>query len=184
MCQGPSWLLLAGAANRSGKPRMTASLSMMINQHTSYSNCWALAKLLFTNLLLILLPPHLQNSPSPVGLGHIWISLQDPTNVHLVSFFYSFIQEIFWGTLDFGHHSRISRRSNKSILKEINPEYSLEEPVLKLKLQYFGHLMWRADSLKKALMLGMIEGKRRSGWHRMRWLDGITDSIDMSLSKL
>ena len=157
---------------------------MMINQHTSYFNCWALADLLFTNLLLIPLPPHLQNSPSPVGLGHIWISLQDPNNVHLVSFFYSFIQEIFWGTLDLGHHFKISRRSNKSILKEINPEYSLEGRVLKLKLQYFGHLMWRADSLKKALMLGMIEGKRRSGWHRMRWLDGITDSIDMSLSKL
>ena len=72
-----------------------------------------------------------------------------------------------------------ARRSNQSILKEINPEYSLEELMLKLKLQYFGHLMERANSLEKTLMLGKIEGKRRQGWQRMRWLDNITDSIDM-----
>ena len=77
-----------------------------------------------------------------------------------------------------------ARGSNKSILKEISPEYSLEGLMLKLKLQYFGHLIWRADSLEKTLMLGKIEGKRRRGWQRMRCLDGITDSIDMSLSKL
>ena len=77
-----------------------------------------------------------------------------------------------------------SRRSNQSILKEINPEYSLEELVLKLKLQHFGHLIQRADSLEKILMLGKIEGKRRRGRERMRWLHGITDSMDMSLSKL
>ena len=79
--------------------------------------------------------------------------------------------------------SWITRRSNQSILKEISPEYSLEGPMLKLKLQYFGHLMQRTDSLEKTLMLGKIEGGRRRGWQRMRWLDGITDSMDMILSK-
>ena len=77
-----------------------------------------------------------------------------------------------------------ARRSNKSILKEINPENSLEELMLKLKLQYFGHLMWRVDSFEKTRMLGKIEGRRIRGWQRMRCLDGITDSMDMSLSKL
>ena len=77
-----------------------------------------------------------------------------------------------------------ARRSNQSILKEISPEYSLEGLMLKLKLQYFGHLMWRTDSLEKTLMLGEIEGRRRRGWQRMRWLDDITKSMDMSLSKL
>ena len=77
-----------------------------------------------------------------------------------------------------------ARRSNQSILKEINPEYTLEGLMLKLKLQYFGHLMWRADSLEKTLMLGKIEGRRRRGRQRMRWLDGIIESMDMSLSQL
>ena len=77
-----------------------------------------------------------------------------------------------------------ARRSNQSILKEISPEYSLEGLMLKLKLQYFGHLMWRTDSFEKTLMLGKIEDRRRRGWQRMRWLDGITDAVDMNLSKL
>ena len=76
------------------------------------------------------------------------------------------------------------KRSNQSILKEVNSEYSLKGLILKLKLQYFGHLIWRTVSLENTLMLGKIEGRKRRGWQRMRWLYGITDSMDMSLSKL
>ena len=77
-----------------------------------------------------------------------------------------------------------ARRSNQSILKETSPEYSLEGVILKLKLQYFGHLIWRTESLEKTLMLGKIEGRWKRGWQRMGWLDGITDSMDESFSKL
>ena len=80
--------------------------------------------------------------------------------------------------------SLTARRFDQSILKEISPEYSLERLLLKPKLQYFGHLVWRTDSFEKTLMLGKIEGKRRRGWQRMRWLDGISDSMEVSLSKL
>ena len=83
-----------------------------------------------------------------------------------------------------GEDSWTARRSNQSILKEVSPDYSLEGLMLKLKLQYFGHLMWGTDSLEKTLMLGKIEGKGRRGQHRVRWLDGITDSVDMTLSRL
>ena len=87
----------------------------------------------------------------------------------------------YWRRLSKVHWT--ARRSNQPILKEINPEYSLEGLMPKLKLQYFGHMMWRADSLEKILFLGKTEGRRRRGWQGMRWLDGITDPIDKSFSK-
>ena len=121
-----------------------------------------------------------------------------PTKVHLVKamFFPVVMYECESWTIKKAEHQRIdafelwcegpwtARRFNQSILKEISPEYSLEGLMLKLKLQYFGQLMRRADSFEKTLMLEKTEGRRRRGWQRMRWLDGITDSVDMGLGGL
>ena len=120
--------------------------------------------------------------PSSQGYGfpssHVWMWELDRKESWLLKIW------CFWCWRRLLRVPWTARRSNQSILKEISPEYSLEGLMLKLKLQYFGHLMWRIDSLEKTLMLGKIEGGRRRGRQRMRWLDGITEWMDMSLSKL
>ena len=122
-----------------------------------------------------------------------WFSYKTQANHHgaIVNFFQKRFDFFLWfDVFELWCWRRLLRvpwtakRSNQSILKEINPEYSLEGPMLKLKLQYFGHLMQKADSLEKTLMLGKLKGRRRKGWQRTKLLDGITNSMDMSLSKL
>ena len=145
--------------------------------------CLLLGRKVMTNLDSILKSRHYFANKDPssqsYGFSSSWVWMWELN--------YSPTEELmflncFWRRLLRGPWT--TRRSNQSILKEISPEYSLEGLMLKLKLQYFGHLMQWTSSFEETLMLGKIEGRRRRGWKRMRWLDGVTDSMDMSLSKL
>ena len=184
---------------------LPASESFPMSQHFAW-----VAQSIGVSTLASFLPKNTQDRSPLEWTG--WINLDSilkirditlPTEVHLVKavVFPVVMYESESWTINKAEHHRIdtfelwcwrrfltvpctARRSNQSILKEISPEYSLEGLMLKLKLQYFGQLMWRTDSLEKTLMLGKIEGRRITGRQRMRWLDGITDSMDMSLSKL
>ena len=156
-----------------------------IRDHSVLHSLWVWIIHVYTHILPCSL------SWSPWRWGGVMVNFEPPQlwirgffhvlNMGLLSRLWFFLKERSGSP---GQIWMIKIPSNQSVLKEINPEYLLEGLMLKLKLQYFGHLIWRADSLEKTLMLGKIEGRRRTGWQRMRWLDHITDSMDMSLSKL
>ena len=131
-----------------------------------------LIQTLMATLVSLLFPEQARLAPTSRPL-HLWLIHSLPSGLGSAFFHWEKLLRVPW----------TARRSSQSILKDINPEYSLEGLMLKLKLQYFGHLMRRADSLEKTLILGRIEGRKRRGQKRMRWLDGIFDLMDMSLSK-
>ena len=137
-----------------------------------FRSCLFLIQTLMATLVSLLFPEQARLAPTSRPL-HLWLIHSLPSGLGSVFFDWKKLLRVPW----------TARRSSQSILKEINPEYSLEGLMPKLKLQYFGHLMRRADSLEKILILGRIEGRRRRGRKRMRWLDGIIDLMDVSLSK-
>ena len=151
---------------------------------SSLFECWVLIQLFYFCHLKTLLHGFANRHPSSQNYGfsssHVWMWELDYTE----SWELKIDAFELWCWRRLLRVPWTERRSNQSILKDINTGYSLERLMLKLKLQYFGHLMWRTDSLEKTLMLGKIEGRKRRGWQRIRSLDSITDSMDMSLSKV